>query len=224
MLRNSNNLPRIEPVGMEPVEKLDPDMVYGMTQRVLTEIKIFEVRKGIIAPKFQLKSFKNKTPLDVYNMLGHISASFDELNRSSLSPSYVFAETIRIYEDLTMILNRLNIKDNTIPTRRLHNATPLDSLKMSLKVLREIRNLQREVGIKTIDISSFKRKDATPSDVYAIIGVIEAELQPLKAYIGLTKEITPAAKTYTDKVPADIEQLMGWNLRKILLIKNLGRR
>jgi len=113
MLRKSNNLPRIEPVGMEPVEKLNPDMVYGMTQRVLTEIRIFEVRKGIKIPNFKLKSFTNKTPLDVYNTLGHISMAFDELNRSSLSPSYVYAETIRIYGDLTMILNKLNIKDNT---------------------------------------------------------------------------------------------------------------
>ena len=41
MLRTLHNLPRIEPVGMEPVEQLNPDMVYEQTQRILTEIKIF---------------------------------------------------------------------------------------------------------------------------------------------------------------------------------------
>lgn len=224
MLRSSYNLPRIEPVGMEPVEQLNPDMVYGMTQRILAEIKIFEVRKGILVPEFEIKKFRNKTPLDVYNLFSNISASFDELNRSELSSSYVFAETMRIYDDLTIMLKYLNIKDETIPAPRLNEAVPNDSLQIAMKVLEVIKKLQRKVGIKTIDFSKFNKVEATPSDVYTITGVIIAELQPIKAYIGLTTDVTPPAFTYNKKVPADIEQLMGWNLRKLLLIKNLDRR
>ena len=130
MLRSVYNLSRIEPIGVEPVEQLNPDMVYGQTQRILTELKIFEVRKDINIPKFELHKYKNKTPLDVYNSFAYISASLDELNRSELSPSYVFAETMRVYDDLTIILNHLNIKDKTIPSVRLHKATPTDSLKI----------------------------------------------------------------------------------------------
>jgi len=224
MLRSANDLPRIEPVGMEPVEQLNPDMVYGMTQRILAELKIFEVRKGIHTPNFKVETFKNKTPLDVYNLFSNISASFDELNRSELSPDYVFAETMRIYDDLTIMSKYLGIKDDTIPTPRLEKATPNDSLKVSMKVLNLIKKLQRKVGIKTIDFSRFNKVKATPSDVYTITGVIIAELQPIKAYMGLSRNVTPPALTYINKVPADIEQLMGWNLRKLLLIENLDRR
>jgi len=224
MLRVSHNLSRIEPVGMEPVEQLNPEMVYGQTQRILTEIKIFEVRVGIKVPAFKLKKYKNKTPLDVYNTFSYISASFDELNRSELSPVYVFSETMRIYDDLTIILNYLNIKDNTIPPVRLEKATPTDSLKISMRVLENLQSLQHSVGIKTVDFSVFDKENATPSDVYTITGMILAELQPIKAYIGLTTSVTPPALSYTKKVPADIEQLMGWNFRKLSLITNLDRR
>ena len=224
MLRNAHNLSRIEPVGVEPVEQLNPDMVYGQTQRILAELTIFEVRKDIKVPLFEAQTYKNKTPLDVYNVFAHVSSSFDELNRAQLSPVYVFAETMRIYDDLSIILKYLGIKDETIPNKRVINATPRDSLKISMKVLEKLQRLQRSVGIKTVDFSVFDKKKATPSDVYTITGMIIAELQPIKAYIGLTTSVTPPAQSYTKKYPADIEQLMGWNLRKLLLIKNLDRR
>ncbi len=224
MFRLSHGLSRIEPIGMDPVEKLNPDMVYGQTQRILTEIKIAEVRLGIVAPDFEVKSYTKKRPLDVYNKFTDISAAFDVLNRSELSPSYVFAETMRVYDDLTIVLNYLGIKDDTIPTPRLAKATPNDSLKISMRVLKRLQKLQRMAGIANVDFSEFDKKDATPSDVYTIVGIILSELQPLKAYIGLTKRVTPPALRYFGKVPADIEQLMGWNFRKLSLIKNLERR
>ncbi len=48
--------------------------------------------------------------------------------------------------------------------------------------------------------------------------MIIAELQTIKAYIGLKHYITPVATTYRDKTPAHVEQLMSWNLRKVSLI------
>jgi hypothetical protein len=225
MLRVSHGYPRIEPVGMEAVETLNPDMVYEMTQRILTEIKIFEVRQNIKMPKLKLKTFKNKTSADVYNSFSAISATFNKLNRSDFPPNYVFAESMRIYDDLSTILHQLNIKDTTIPGKRLHSATFTDSYIISIKVLDVINKLQRSVGIKTVDFSAFaKTKNVTPSDIYSMTGIILAELQTIKAYIGLTESVTPPPFTYRKKVPADIEQLMSWNLRKLKLITNLDRR
>jgi len=224
ILRNAYGLSRIEPVGMEPVEELNPGMVYGMTQRILTELKIFEARKEMQIPKFKLHTYKKKTPLDVYNSFSHISASLNELNQSDLKPADVFAETMRIYDDLSVILNHLDIKDETIPQKRKENATPSDSLKISLVVLNRLAKLQKSVGIKTIDSSAFDKNNATPSDVYTVTGLIITGLQTIKAHIGLTTVITSPSQIYSKKVPADIEQLMGWNLRKVSLIKNLDRR
>jgi len=53
--------------------------------------------------------------------------------------------------------------------------------------------------------------------------MIIAELQTIKAYIGLLHYITPSSTICTRKTPADVDQLMNWNLRKISLIEGLGR-
>lgn len=221
MMRTSHNLARIEPVGMEPVLNLNPDLVYEQTQRILTEIKIFKTRLGMKRLSKKIKTFKNKTPLDVFNALSHVSFSFDELNRSSFTPSYVFAETMRIYDDLSVILEHLKIKDTTIPTSRNDKATPSDTFRESMKILSKIKTIQFAAGIKSVDFSAFIKEKPTPSDVFTMTQMILSELQPIKAYIGLYHYITPPAVVYTSKTPADVDQLMKWNLRKISLIGSL---
>jgi len=52
--------------------------------------------------------------------------------------------------------------------------------------------------------------------------MVLAELQTIKAYIGIDT-ITPGAARYTTKTPAEVDQLMGWNLRKLDLIKSIVR-
>jgi len=225
MLRTSNDLPMIEPVNMEPVLHLNPDLVFEQTQRILTEIRIFKLRMGIKnsdIPKVEV--YHNKTPLDVYNALSNISSAFDKLNRSGFTPSYVFGETMRIYDDLTTILNHMGITDNSVPTVRNDNATPSDTFHAAMVILDNIKQVQYSVGIATVDFSVFAKKNPTPSDVFTITQMILAELQTLKAYAGLLHYITPAAAIYTGKTPADVDQLMNWNLRKITLIHELRGR
>lgn len=224
ILRSSHQLPIIEPVNMEPVLQLNPDMVYEQTQRILTEIRIFKFRQNIHSQGFELKTFSNKTPLDVYNALAHISVSFDELNRSGFTPSYVFGETMRIYNDLSTILQHLGIQDKTIPSTRNDQATPNDTFDIAMKILNRIKLIQVKVGIEVVDFSVFVKKSMTSSDVFTMSQMIIAELQTIKAYFGLKNYITPAASRYTNKTPADVDQLMNWNLRKLSLIYNLGER
>lgn len=221
MLRVSHHLSRIEPVGMEPVIYLNPDMTYEQTQRILTEIRIFKTRMGIKNLPYKHQTFKNKTPQDVFNELSHISASFDELNKTEFSHSYVFSETMRIYNDLSSILQHIKIKDNTIPSKRDPNATPLHITHKIVKILDKIKYLQRSVGIETVDFSAFFKANPTPSDVFTLTQMILAELQTIKAYIGLTNYVTEAALTYSNKSSVDVDQLMSWNLRKILLIESI---
>jgi hypothetical protein len=51
--------------------------------------------------------------------------------------------------------------------------------------------------------------------------MIIAELQTIKAYLGIPN-ITPAAAQYQLKTPAEVDQLMSWNLRKLNLIHSLN--
>ena len=224
ILRNANNLPTIEPVNMTPVLNLNPDLVYEMTQRILTELNILKYRVGIKSPKQKQKIFHGKSPIDVYNGLSHISASLDELNKKGFTPSYVFGENMRVYDDLTIILQHLNIKDKTIPAPQDIKATPIDTFNVAMEMLSKIKQLQIKSGIAFVDYSEFKKDKVIPSDVFTITGMIIAELQTIKAYIGLNDYITPASSKYNSKTPVEVDQIMHWNLRKLSLIDSLEGR
>ncbi len=224
MLRKSYDLPRIEPVGVEAVGHLDPSMVFEMNQRILTELRIFEIHRDIEIPNFKLKTFNNKTPLDNYNAYIDISASFDELNKRSLTPNYVYSETMRIYDDITNILEHLNIEDSTLPDSIKEDAIPKDVMSISMEVLVLIASLQKSVGIQWVDFSEFDKEEIKPSDVFAITGLIIAELQPIKAYIGLEQSVTPAAVSFLNKQPKNVEQLMRWNFKRLKIIYTLNRK
>ena len=224
ILRNQNNLPTIEPVNMTPVLNLNPDLVYEMTKRILTEIDILKYRVDIKSTKQKLQKFQGKTPIDVYNGLSHISESLDELNKKGFTPSHVFGENMRVYDDLTIILQHLNIEDKTIPAKQNIIATPLDTFNVGMEMLSKIKQLQIKSGIDFVDYSGFKKDKVTPSDVFTITGMIIAELQTIKAYIGLNDYITPAASKYNSKTPVEVDQIMHWNLRKLSLIDSLEGR
>ncbi len=222
ILRASYSMPKIEPANLQPVLNINPILTYEQTQRILTELRIFKTRLGINKQISHNKKFINKTPLDVYNTLNNISKELDLLNGTQFNPSYVFGETIRIYKDLTTILEHLNIKDTTIPTIRKNQAKPKDTFNVSMNILSKIKYIQLVAGIESIDFSSFKKETVTPSDVFGINEIILAELQTIKAHLGLKNYITPGAKIYFDKTPSDVEQMLGWCLRRVSLIKSLN--
>jgi len=208
---------------MAPVLHLNPDLVYEQTQRIQAELKIFFTRESIEFPKIKRKTYKGKTPLDVFVGLSYVSASFDELNGGRFTPSYVFGEQMRLYDDITLILQHLQISDKTIPKKKNIDATPSDVFKESMKILEKIKQLQIIAGIEFVDFKEFQKGNETPGEVYTITQMILAELQTIKAYLEIDL-ITPAATKYRTKTPAEVEQLVSWNLRKLNLIKSLIKR
>jgi len=222
ILRDGYGLPIIEPVNMSPVLNLNPDLVYEQTQRILTELEIFMKRQGIPSKEYKEKTYKGKTPIDVYNSLIHISFSFDELNGGRFTPSFVFGEQMRLYDDISLILQHLQISDKTIPKKKNINATPEDVFNESMKILEKIKQLQIAAGIGFVDFSEFKKGNESPGEVYTITQMIIAELQTLKAYLGI-ETITAAATKYNTKTPVEVEQLVSWNLRKLNLIRSLNK-
>jgi len=223
ILRNTHNLPSIKPVNMTPVLHLNPDLVYEQTQRILTELKIFKLRLGLPKQQFDEERFFDKTPSDVFNGLNTISTSLDLLNQGGLTPSFVFTENMKVYDDISLILNFLEIEDKTIPRLKNKNATPYVTFETGMDILNKIKYLQINSGLDFVDFSGFRKKKIIPSDVFSLTQMILAELQTIKAYIGL-KAITPHAANYKTKTPIEVDQLMSWNLRKLNLIQSLKRR
>ncbi len=222
IFREAHGLPTIEPVNLPPVLDLNPNLVYEQTQRILTELKIFMIRKGIETPVFELKKFKNKTPLDVYVGLSHVSLYFDKLNGGRFTPSYVFGEQMRLYDDITRLLQALKIEDKTIPKKKKIDAVSEDVFNESMKMLEKIKQLQIGSGISFVDFKEFRNNDVTPGEVYTITQMNIAEFQTLKAYVGI-QDITPSATKYDTKTPSEVLQLVSWNLRKLNLLNSINQ-
>ncbi|MDC0932454.1 hypothetical protein OAR97_01275 [Arcobacteraceae bacterium] len=221
ILRNNNNLPIIEPVNMDPVLNLNSALVYEQTQRILTELNIFMLRLGIVNQNnFVSKKYKNKTTLDVFKALNSVSYSLDELNKEGLSSSHVFGEMMRVYNDTTKIMQHLNINDHTIPTKRYEKIQSSDTYNRAVRILNKIKQIQHSLGIESVDFYGFEKDILTSSDVFGMVEMIIVELQPIKASLGLTHYITPASTQYQDKRPIDVDQMMGWVLRKLISIEN----
>ncbi len=222
MLRREHHLPLIEPVNMAPILNLNQNLVYEQTQRISTELKIFKQRVGLKYQQNETKKYKGKTSLDVYIGLSYISASLDELNKGGVTPSFVFGENMRVYDDISLILEYFNIDDKTIPAKKNLNATTTDTFNIGMQTLEKIKHLQINAGIDFVDFSELRKDKSTPSEVFSITQMILSELQTIKAYIGLAT-ITPSAAIYKTKTPAEVDQLMSWNLRKLNLIRTLTK-
>jgi hypothetical protein len=221
ILRRKNNLPIIEPINMEPTINLDPDFSYEQVLRLIQEFEILKFRLGIINPKEQIKRVENKNPTDVYNLLSHISNNMDLINGKQFTPSYVFGEAMRIYEDLDDILTHLKIDESSIPPSFESTTKPSDVFDIAIDILNYIKYLELTAGIKTVDFYSLRRENITPSDVFEITQIILAEIQVIKAYIGLNHNITRGARYFENKKPANVAQLLGWNLKRLRYIKSL---
>ena len=217
ILRNKYSLPRIEPVNMSPVLNLNPDSVYEQVKRILTEIEVFKVRVGIKSPDFNVHKYKNKKPIDVFNKLSYVSNLLDILNRGEVTSSSVFSENMRIYDDILLILDYLNIDDNTIPANKNNKATSTEAFYIGMKTLEKIKQIQILAGIEFIDFNEFKKDKHNSSEVFEITQMIISELQTVKAYIGVDS-VTVPGRPYKTKTAAEVEQLMSWNLRKLNLI------
>jgi hypothetical protein len=221
ILRSSYSLPLIEAPNMEPTTETNPIYTYTQLERLKTEVDILKQHLGINSKPKPLKIVTNKNITDTYNLLGQVSAELDTINAKAFTPSHVFSEAMRIYEDIDAILVKLSINDNISPPKKEINDKPIDTYKIAIKILNKIKSLESNSGIESINFYAFDRTNITPSDVFEITQIILAELQIIKAYIGLNHEITRGAKYYTNKTPADAAQLMGWLYKKIKLIESL---
>jgi hypothetical protein len=204
--------------------ELDPVLTYEQVLRLLREVEILKLWLGIDKGAVEYKAFKDKTPLDVYNLLNIISRDFDIISAKELSPSYVFSETMRIYEDFDEILIKLKMEDTTTPPAKNQESTPQDTYNTAIQLLNSIKKLMVNAGLKSIDVYAFERKDATPSDVFELTQIILAELQVIKAFVGLNHTITRGAKRYENKTPADARQMLEWLLIKSDKIKSLTEK
>ncbi|MDX8390845.1 MAG: hypothetical protein R8M38_10190 [Mariprofundaceae bacterium] len=221
IFRAMENYPTIAVNTLEPTSVLHPKMIFDQTQRILTELNLIKVRMNITKkyPTPSARIIKGKMPKDVYALLAKISHDLDALTGAALSPSNVFAEVIRINSDIEVILEALNIRDESFPPIKSVKHDPSDAFHSAMELMDAITILQRFYNIETTDFSALKKNNIRPSDVFSLVGLISAELQPIKYALSLRHYRTPFAKHYEDKTPSDVEQMLGWCFNKFKQIR-----
>jgi len=210
------------PISIEPRHDYDPRLNLAQNQRILTEIrfirKLFSIPGEVsIAPKVE-----GKQPLDVYNKLCEIETRWDDLAGITIDSSPPFAQVLRLNEDINTLMRSLNILDNAIPPAERLKAKMADSLADAFLVLEQVQRLQRMAGLEIIDFSPFRRaEEVTANHVFNLICLTLAELQQVKAQLGLIHAITPPATYQEHKTSSDVVQFLGYVANKLLLIQHL---
>lgn len=209
----------------EPQQELSPLIAYEQLVRIITELHIIKFYSDITETVAQPPIFTGKTPVDVYHLLNETSRELDILNGKPLSPSDVFAQAVRITEDVDFILKALNITDTTIPPPKVFGMKPADVFDVVLQLLAEMRRVQKLFDINGTDFHTLKPVDReiTPSDVFSLDSIVLAELQPIKAHLGLKYALTPMAQHYENIEPDSPYRTHGWTLRKLQLIRSLAK-
>lgn len=132
-----------------------------------------------------------------------------------------FAQVMRLNEDLNEIFLKLNLFDTAIPPAKKVGATPVDSLEKTFVVLEQIQRLQKLARIESVDLSDFHTtQNVRPADVFNMVCFLIAEIQLIKADLGIAT-FTPAAAEYTNRTPADVQQILGYIGNKLALIQHL---
>lgn len=220
IMREKYGLPRIEESQIKPLKNLDPGLTHGQVRRILTELDIFMTRTGISSRTPLAQQQTAKTPADVYNLLNAISAQLDAINGVSFVPSHVFAQNMRVLDDLNLILARLNVYERIGPPQKNSDAQPKDVYQIALRVMTEIHRLQMMAAIEPVDFHQFKAGPISPPDVFDLSLMLLAEIQPIKAHLQIPN-VTMPAQVYSGKTPNDAQQVLGWTLRKLAQIHSL---
>ena len=223
MFRRKHQLNVLSPVGMEPVEQLDPRYTWEQTERILNEIHIIRRLLNIKGEVATVPAVtEDKTSSDVFNKLAQIEAEWDMLLGTGFDASYVFDQVLRLNEDVNAILNQLKVFDNAIPPEKKMTDTPANALAQAFLLLEQVQRLQKLLGLETVDFSTLRKtENVRPDDTFNLVCLILAELQQVKARIGLSHRITPVATFHENKTSADVRQLLGYIVNKLVLIEHL---
>jgi hypothetical protein len=214
-LRRQLNLPYVEPIGTEPSLDMPLNSVWGMTQRILDEIHILKFFLDIPGQAPAAVPVAGKRPVDAFNKLTQISRELDLLS-SPVTPTDAYSEAKRIDAEVDAALRHLRVVEKAVPPARLEDLRPKDSLRAVFGLLEELRRIERDYGMAMPEFREFDTGDkATPDDVLILVEMAIAELERVKARVGMVHRVTVPGTYEQNKKPADVAQLLGYIVAKL---------
>ncbi|MBF0095990.1 MAG: hypothetical protein HQM04_00250 [Magnetococcales bacterium] len=222
LFRRQNGFPVQAVQSMQPVLAMEPLLVYEQSQRLLTEMQLLKMRLGIEETVAAQEVIPGKQPIDVFNKLHFVSVQWDVILRAATHLNPLYAEAKRIDVDVDTLLNALHISDLAYPPAKKSAVTADELLESSFLIMAEVQRLQQLAKLPKIDFESFRHPaEVSGADVWNMMGFILAELQTVKASVGLLQQLTPVAEYTEEKNPAAVLQLMGYVTHKLRLIRSL---
>ncbi|CAK0757727.1 putative PilJ domain-containing protein [Azospirillaceae bacterium] len=226
-LRRIHRIPAVSAVGLYPTTRIEVIYVWAQTQRMLTEMQILRrflgIRADISPPLLNSPNHADapKQLIDVFNKLHQIQNAWDIMLSGVLGFSVIFAETMRLNDDIDAIINHLAIIDRTAPPPTpLSAPTYNDIIDAAFLMMTEVEHIQLKLGIDSPDIAPFHPiTSATVGDILSVLNLALAEMQPIKAKVGLRRTITPPAEFYDHKKSIETLRLIGYLTAKLRQIR-----
>ena len=202
-------------VPSEPLREITPNEVYELVIRLDGIITILLRKLGYKeAEEYIYKVEKHipvgKTPSDVYHNLWKISNTLDVLLAEEYTPNETFMLSNKILEKVKIILKNLRVREEAIKNieekhLKLETKSPADVFKLTLKVYRKIREVQKRLNMSPVNIIIPHEDKITPSTVYNSLRLINASLNEIIIYKDINiEDITPFTELPKNKTPTDV--------------------
>jgi len=220
MFRSKHGMARVAPAMLQPMENMTPLHSWAEIQRVLAEFKYFRYELDINGESFPSKEAGQKRVVDVYNKLSQVELDLQDVIGEPIGMSFIYSEVLRLNEDINNVITKLEIEDLGVPPQKIENATLEDGLKATFVLMEAIQSLQKKLGVDTVDFTPFyKTEDVSAADIFNMVGMCIAEMQFLKAKLGLKDMMIPIPEYRVAKNVAEVTQLLGYTTDKLKMIK-----
>ena len=193
-----------------PGREISPNEVFSVVVRLHRELELVVGERLTETYSESSWDIGSITPNHVYAALFEISIALEEtLGLRSISPSQVYTRSQQVKE-LALFLRRSQGLALDVPKpERTEGKLPNHALAAVHRLLAKIREAEKNLWMKPLEVPTLDRKVIKPSDVYDAMGVVLAELQRIQFRLGLEREF-PAPKPETGKRPDDVIQNTLW--------------
>lgn len=197
-----------------PLRAITPQEVYDAALRLDEDLGILYEKASMPHISYynivDEKGFTGKSPSDVYRNMWQISLFLDTiLGIKGFTPNDVYKEAQTVTAQLKIIAKRIGSLSSVVSPTPIQDVESSLVFNRSLKILKKVHKAQERSGLFSTSLPSVSiQKNVTPSDVFNLVRLIQAELSDLKIHLGIIK-IAKRLKKPTGKKPRDAYQELG---------------
>lgn len=193
-------------VGQIPLKPIAPRDVLGLVEEILSEITKIKSQLAIEESIEEVPFVAGRTPSHVYEELWRASYMLDGLT-GPLSPNEVFRNAQYLDDELGLIAAKLKTDLELDPPPVVGRKRPKDASQQALLAFYKIANLQNRLRMDSVSVPAIILVRVTPSDVYDITNMLNAELVRIKVHLGVTLPKSPRFLP-AGKSPSDVYGMM----------------